>query len=127
VWYNSLMLDNARNTGPAQDEAEAGRLALQGLILLDPADNCYVVTRDLHPGDAVDLADENWVVDVALSPGHKVARTNIEAGTVVRKLGVPIGVASRPIMKFEHIHLHNVHSQYVPTYERGGSLVSTSE
>jgi (2R)-sulfolactate sulfo-lyase subunit alpha len=104
-----------------------GQLARQGLILLDPEDNCYVITRDVEPGDIVDIDGDVWNVTVALTPGHKIARWPIETGTVVTKLGVPIGVASTPIGKFEHIHLHNLRSQYIPTHERGDSSPSQSE
>jgi altronate dehydratase small subunit len=106
---------------------DPGRLACRGLILLDPADNCYVVTRDVQPGDVVDVDGDAWIVAMALSPGHKIARWPIAAGGVVTKLGVPIGVASMAIGRFEHIHLHNLSSQYIPTHERGDSLPSESE
>lgn len=103
------------------------RLARAGLILLDPTDNCYVVTRELDPGEIVDVAGEEWGVAVSLTPGHKVARWSIEAGDVVTKFGVPIGVAVTPIARFEHIHLHNLSSQYIPTHERGDIPTTDSE
>lgn len=102
-------------------------LARAGLILLDRTDNCYVVTRDVEAGTVVDVEGDQWVVAVSLTPGHKVARRPIAAGEVVTKLAVPIGVATRPISRFEHIHLHNLASQYIPTHERGEAALIESE
>jgi hypothetical protein len=95
------------------------QLARAGLILLDASDNCYVITRDVAAGTLVDVEGELWSVAVSLTPGHKVARRQIDSGEVVTKLAVPIGVATAPVARFEHIHLHNLTSQYIPTHERG--------
>jgi hypothetical protein len=114
-------------TIPQGQEQDSGQLARQGLILLDPADNCYVVTREVRSDDVVNVDGDIWKVSESLSLGHKIARWPIKAGEVVTKFGVPIGVASRTILKFEHIHLHNLASQYLPTHERGDSSPSESE
>lgn len=101
-------------------------LIRRGLILLNPSDNCYVITRDFSPGEVVDVEGGFWNVTVALSLGHKIARCPIKEGDTVMKLGVPIGEASTDIGMFEHIHLHNLRSQYIPTYERGDSSEARS-
>ncbi|MBN9179838.1 UxaA family hydrolase [Microbacterium sp.] len=104
---------------PTHTREDAIELARAGLILLDPTDNCYVVTRDVNAGSVVDVGGDPWTVAVPLTPGHKIARRTIEPGEIVTKLAVPIGVATVPIARFEHIHLHNLTSQYIPTHERG--------
>jgi len=43
--------------------------------------------------------------------GHKVALRDIEAGLPIVKYGVPIGVATRDIVKGEWVHLQNCRSQ----------------
>jgi altronate dehydratase small subunit len=43
--------------------------------------------------------------------GHKVALRHIEAGLPIVKYGVPIGVATRDIVKGEWVHLQNCRSQ----------------
>ncbi|MFZ0581124.1 MAG: UxaA family hydrolase [Candidatus Acidiferrales bacterium] len=43
--------------------------------------------------------------------GHKVALCDMEAGTAIVKYGVPIGVATRDIVKGEWVHLQNCQSQ----------------
>ena len=39
--------------------------------------------------------------------GHKVSIRSIDVGEAVVKYGVKIGVATQPIKKGEHVHVHN--------------------
>ncbi len=48
--------------------------------------------------------------------GHKLARRAIAAGEKVVKYGAPIGSATAPIAAGEHVHIHNLASDYTPTY-----------
>jgi hypothetical protein len=48
--------------------------------------------------------------------GHKVALVPIAAGEKVCKYGAPIGSATRQIRPGEHVHTHNLASDYLPTY-----------
>ena len=66
-----------------------------GLLLLNPADNVAVATRRLTIGD------------VALSPGHKAARTAIARGAPVVKFGQVIGYATEDIAAGAHVHVQN--------------------
>ena len=87
------------------------------LILLDPRDNVLVVRSRLRAGDALDLgggAVANADKDVPLA--HKVARRAIRAGEKILKYGAPIGVATADIPAGTHVHVHNVRSDYTPTY-----------
>ncbi len=51
--------------------------------------------------------------------GHKVAARDIAAGEKIVKYGAPIGSATRDIASGEHVHTHNVKSDYLPTFKRG--------
>lgn len=53
----------------------------------------------IHPNDNV---------EVNLDNGHKYALCDIAAGEPVMKYGFPIGVASAPIKRGEHVHTHNL-------------------
>lgn len=44
--------------------------------------------------------------------GHKIALTDIREGGMIVKYGVPIGRATRPIIKGQWVHLHNMTSNY---------------
>ena len=56
----------------------------------------------------------------ALGLGHKIARVAMARGDRVIKYGAPIGRASVPIAVGDHVHLHNLVSDYTPTHGRGG-------
>lgn len=70
----------------------------------------------LHPDDNVLTV---IVADGAVPLGHKVAARDIAAGEKIIKYGAPIGSASCPIASGEHVHTHNVKSDYLPTFKRG--------
>jgi len=57
-------------------------------------------------------------VTVRLPIGHKVAARAIAAGEKILKYGAPIGSATAPIAAGEHVHTHNVQSDYLPTVLR---------
>lgn len=64
-----------------------------------------------------------------VATGHKIALQPIAAGQKVLKYGAPIGSATRPIEPGEHVHTHNLKSDYLPTYtlEEGRSYLNKSE
>lgn len=86
------------------------------LLLLNEADNVRVVTSRLRAGEHT-VIDGAPVVLVAEVPiGHKLARRVIEADEKIVKYGAPIGVATTRIEAGGHVHVHNVRSDYTPTY-----------
>ncbi len=50
--------------------------------------------------------------------GHKVAVAAIAPGEKVYKYGCPIGSATCPIEVGRHVHVHNLKSDYFPTFTR---------
>jgi hypothetical protein len=96
------------------------------LVLLAPEDNCVVVVQALKRGDRVAIDGEPVEVDKAIGVGHKLARRAITRGEKVLKYGAIIGTASAPIARGEHIHTHNLASDYLPTYthEAGRAFVA---
>ena len=98
------------------------------VVLLAPEDNCVVVASALRPGDTVTVEGEAIAVARAIGVGHKLARRPIRAGEKVLKYGAVIGTASADIARGEHVHTHNLESDYLPTYthEAGKSFVARS-
>ena len=86
------------------------------LMLLSPGDSVYVLRDQIAAGEAVMV--EGVVVAFAqtLGLGHKIARLTVATGDKVIKYGAPIGRASRSIAPGDHVHLHNLISDYTPTY-----------
>ena len=86
---------------------------MAALIRLAEGDNVAVAARGLERGAVVDVDGEELVVRDPIPFAHKVAIRPIEAGAQVFKYGVPIGRAKAPIAPGEHVHVHNIRSDYV--------------
>jgi hypothetical protein len=59
--------------------------------------------------------------------GHKIARTAIEKAAKVIKYAAPIGSATYDISVGQHVHVHNVQSDYTPTYHLAESQARYGE
>ncbi|MGL6208509.1 MAG: UxaA family hydrolase [Paracoccaceae bacterium] len=86
------------------------------LLLLAPGDSVYVLRDQIAAGEGVMVGGTNVTFDHPLGLGHKIARVPVQAGDRVIKYGAPIGRASLPIAPGDHVHLHNLVSDYTPTY-----------
>ena len=86
------------------------------LMLLFPGDTVFVLRDQIEAGEAVFV--EGLAVSFAhpLGLGHKIARLPVKIGQQVIKYGAAIGRASRPIAPGDLVHLHNLVSDYTPTY-----------
>jgi altronate hydrolase len=79
------------------------------LIRLDPRDDVAIAAADLVAGQAlappggplITLAD-------AVPAGHKVALRAFSPGEVVRRAGLPIGVATQAVPAGGYVHTHNL-------------------
>jgi altronate dehydratase small subunit len=87
-----------------------------GLLRLSELDNVYVATGPLGKGFALVNGGGKIAVLEAVTLGHKVAACDIAAGEKVIKYGAPIGSATMKIAKGDHVHVHNMKSDYTPTY-----------
>jgi hypothetical protein len=93
---------------------------LPPLLLLHPDDNILVARRDITKGERVEIDGESFVMPVAVELGHKLARRALAPDERVLKYGAPIGSATAPIAAGELVHVHNVKSDYTPTYHLEG-------
>lgn len=80
-----------------------------------PEDNVAVALADL-PAGQVDLggacAGQRMELLETVPKGHKFALGTIRSGDAVIKYGVRIGTATREIRVGEHVHLHNMKSDF---------------
>jgi (2R)-sulfolactate sulfo-lyase subunit alpha len=88
------------------------------LLRLHEADNVLTVLSTLEPGDVFQIEENVLTVGKRLPIGHKIAARAIAAGEKICKYGVPIGSAVCAIAQGEHVHTHNIKSDYLPTFER---------
>ena len=91
------------------------------LLRLAEADNVYIATGPLHPGDVVHPDGRELPITEAVELGHKVAARDIEAGEKIIRFGMPIGSATQAIAAGAWVHTHNLASDYIRTFDhRGG-------
>ena len=88
------------------------------LLRLHPADNVLTVIATLEAGAQIRVGDATLAVAARLPIGHKVAAQAIAAGERIVKYGAPIGSAVQAISAGEHVHTHNLKSDYLPTFSR---------
>lgn len=87
-------------------------------IQLSPLDHCIVVLRPFARGEVIECnaGSAPLVVRQDTPAGHKIAISDRQSGDEVFKYGWPIGVASRPIARGDHIHDHNLRCEHVLDY-----------
>lgn len=86
------------------------------LLQLKPGDDVLVVIGRIVAGEAYHVGEQRFLAATDLGLGHKVAARDVAPGERVLKYGAPIGRASRAIRAGEHVHVHNLVSDYTPTY-----------
>lgn len=89
------------------------------LLRISPDDNVFIALRNFALGTILDTDDGSIVLDAAVGLGHKIAARKIATGEKICKYGAPIGSATTDIAAGSHVHLHNMKSDYLPTYLRG--------
>ena len=97
---------------------DSGRGKLPPLLLLHPDDNILVARRDIAAGERVELDGETFISPKAVELGHKLARRDISADARVLKYGAPIGSMKSAVTRGEHVHMHNLKSDYIPSTTR---------
>jgi altronate dehydratase len=83
------------------------------VLKLNVDDNVAVALCDLGADTVIELKGEDvggLRTRQAIPFGHKVALADLPQGEMVLKYGASIGVASQPILKGEHVHIHNLKS-----------------
>ncbi len=91
------------------------------VIHLSPIDNVVVLVRSVQPGDTIEIDGRSISMRKPLGLGHKLALRRIAAGTKILKYGAAIGSATCDIEPGEHVHLHNMQSDYLPTHTLDGA------
>lgn len=87
------------------------------VLRLSPDDNVVVSLRKLDRGESIDVGGRTVTIRDAVPFAHKIATTDLAQGATVRKFGVPIGSTTRPVAAGEHVHVHNIKSDYIVNAE----------
>lgn len=86
------------------------------LMQLHPDDNILVIRKNILSGDTTIINDTVVEFPADIELGHKVAAGRINKNELIIKYGVPIGSAISDIKTGDHIHLHNMKSDYIATF-----------
>ncbi len=86
------------------------------LIVLAKADTIAVARCFIAEGAELIVDGQSVTLDRAVALGHKIAVKPMRPGQKVLKYGVPIGSVTQDIPVGAHVHLHNMKSDYTPTY-----------
>lgn len=92
------------------------------LLLLSEKDNVVVACANLQAGDVICVDGEDVRLLANAPVGYKIARRDLAVGEKVTKYGAPIGSATAAIRRGEVVHLHNMKSDYLPTYVHDGGV-----
>jgi SAF domain len=86
------------------------------LLLLSPLDNVFVLRDQVEAGERVLVEGQPILMPSRLGLGQKIARVSVNESVPIIKYGAPIGLTTSAIQIGDHVHLHNLKSQYTPTY-----------
>jgi altronate hydrolase len=86
-------------------------------LRITASDSVATLLSDAAPGETVEAGAEQVVAAGAVPMGHKIAVADLAAGDPVIKFGFPIGHATRPIARGEHVHSHNLSTDLSGTLE----------
>lgn len=78
------------------------------LIKISEDDNVAVALAELPAGAVCQAGGIEIILKDAIPFGHKVALNDIATDEMIIKYGHPIGHAKCPILKGQHIHVHNL-------------------
>ncbi len=87
-------------------------------ILLHPDDNVLVCRQHAFRGQSITLDGETVVLPDEVPVGHKIARRDLKTGDKIIKYGAPIGSMTADAKAGDHIHMHNMQSDYIKSHTR---------
>jgi hypothetical protein len=86
------------------------------LLLMSAEDNCLIAATPLSSGETLRIEGADVILPLDVGLGHKVARFALAADTPVLRYGAVIGTTTAAVSVGEHLHLHNLRSNYIETY-----------
>jgi altronate dehydratase small subunit len=85
-------------------------------MVLAPGDNVAIAKSDIAAGTTLEVMGQRVRLHAKVLTGHKFAFKAVGKGERIVKYGAPIGVATSDIGPGDYMHIHNVASDYIPTY-----------
>lgn len=88
------------------------------VILLHPSDNILVCVAHIYKGDDILIDGQIVRAQQDIEVGHKLARRALAVGDKIYRYGAPIGSVTHTVQLGEHVHMHNMQSDYIPSHTR---------
>ena len=89
-----------------------------GFLLLAPEDNVLICVKSVRQGSVAEIDGVAVTLRDAVELGHKVARVPLAPGDKVLRYGFPIGRMTASAAPGDHVHHHNLASDYLPAHGR---------
>jgi len=86
------------------------------VMVLAPGDNVAIAKSDIASGTTLSVKGQSVTLKTRVEVGHKFAFKKVAKGAKLVKYGAPIGVATQDIAPGDYMHIHNITSDYIPTY-----------
>ena len=86
------------------------------VLVLAPGDNVAIAKTDIAAGTTLQVMGVTVTVKAMMEVGHKFAFKKVAKGEGITKYGAPIGMATQDIVPGDSMHIHNITSDYIPTY-----------
>jgi LDH2 family malate/lactate/ureidoglycolate dehydrogenase len=100
---DGFVLNSSDNVATLGNDAKSGQvIVLRGAV------------RGAGTRDAVSTDSSKITIFQDIASGHKIAVSMIEKGAPILKYGMPIGFARDRINAGEHVHTHNLASNFAP-------------
>jgi altronate hydrolase len=85
---------------------------MQHFIHLHGQDNVVIALKNFREGESITLNGKSIQLLSVINFGHKIAIETIPENGKVLKYGLPIGSATQEIKPGEHVHSHNLKTDY---------------
>ena len=87
-------------------------------VLVNEADNVLICCQAIEIDEAIIIDDQQYIMQTYIDVGHKIANSCIKKDQKIIRYGVSIGSAIADIKTGEHVHLHNMKSDYISSHTR---------
>jgi hypothetical protein len=87
-------------------------------VLVNEADNVLVCCQAAKLNELIMINGQYFKMSSSIDVGHKIANCSIRQGQKIIRYGVSIGSSITDIKTGEHVHLHNMKSDYIPSHTR---------
>lgn len=87
-------------------------------LLLHPDDTVLICIQPIAEGDPLEIDGVSIPAPQSVAVGHKLARRMLGTGDKVLKHGAPIGSITQQAAPGEHVHAHNMQSDYIQSHTR---------